>query len=233
MDKLQLERINQRNPFLSVNEAVYQMVRREILLLRIRPGARIRVSNISELLHVSRTPVKQAFERLYQEKLLKKREGKSGYFVMQMSRGSLEDLFYTRKIIEGNATYLCALHPRDLDLARLKSVAEEFEQIFLTGNYEKLSKVDCLFHQLLVDGSQNAYMQSMYRSLRDPILYLSMRTQDELVRGHISELPSNFAMQHLSIYHAVEMAIPHLALQTAYSHIDSCVDFVRRNYQGY
>ena len=55
------------NPFLHLEDIIYQALRMEIIGLRIAPGSKLNESKIAEDLGVSRTPVRNALARLVEE----------------------------------------------------------------------------------------------------------------------------------------------------------------------
>ena len=55
------------NPFLHLEDIIYQALRMEIIGLRIAPGSILNESKIAEDLGVSRTPVRNALARLVEE----------------------------------------------------------------------------------------------------------------------------------------------------------------------
>ncbi|WP_311195589.1 GntR family transcriptional regulator [Planococcus sp. 107-1] len=54
----------------STKDYVYEILRENIISLAIEPGQQISEKEISDLLQVSRTPVREAFVKLAQEELL-------------------------------------------------------------------------------------------------------------------------------------------------------------------
>ena len=72
MDKKSLQTQMKENPFLHLEDIIYQALRMEIIGLRIAPGSKLNESKIAEDLGVSRTPVRNALARLVEEGLIYK-----------------------------------------------------------------------------------------------------------------------------------------------------------------
>lgn len=84
---------------LPLKEVIYQEVKSKILNLDYKPGQMISETEISELLNVSRTPVREVFIRLSYEKLLDIFPQK-GTFVTLIDLAFVKESVYMRSILE-------------------------------------------------------------------------------------------------------------------------------------
>ena len=78
---------------LTLKEKVYKILRNDILTGQIPGGTHITESIISKRLGVSRTPVREALQRLTQEKLVVPLP-RAGYMIEDMSDEDIQDLFF-------------------------------------------------------------------------------------------------------------------------------------------
>ena len=89
------------NPFernvLPLKEVIYTEVKNRILNLEYKPGQMISETEISEMLNVSRTPVREVFIRLSYEKLINIYPQK-GTFVSLIDLHFVEESVYMRQI---------------------------------------------------------------------------------------------------------------------------------------
>lgn len=219
----------EENPFESISEVVFKVLRRQILTWEIRPGTKLNVARIANTLNISRTPVRQAIDRLFKMGIVQTIPGKTGYYVFNMSRKDMEDLFRVRKLIEGEAAYLCAVKNSVIDKGRLQGLALEFEQIFKSRSYDKLTSVDVTFHELLVQGANNKYLTKMYQCLREMLYFNSYRMAYVLQHYSVDEDLISLAGQHFAIYKAIEIGLPEMARDALYAHLDSCISYARRH----
>src|SRR4051812_41728063 len=67
----------------TANEMVYTSLKDEILSNRLRPGSKLVHQALAQRLGVSRTPVRESLERLYQEGLLLRIKNR-GYYVAEI-----------------------------------------------------------------------------------------------------------------------------------------------------
>lgn len=229
LDYMQVEEALIENPFAKVSDLAYKILQNDILTYKILPGTRLNCSQIAKDLSISRTPVGEAIERLMEEGLVETFSDKTGYYVFQMPRSELEDLFLARKLIEGKAAYLCTIGNIEFDRDHLKGLAIEFKEVFDSKNFEDLSRVDMEFHQTIINASKNKFLIDMYRSLEKMISYHSNRTGHFLsVEQPMDEKVLDLSKQHISIYKSIELGIPKMAENAMYAHLDSCIYYARQ-----
>ena len=60
----QFEELRNNNPFMTLNDIVYELLLHEIITFSIKPGSKIYESVIAQQIGVSRSPVKYALEKL-------------------------------------------------------------------------------------------------------------------------------------------------------------------------
>ena len=80
-------------------EMVYQVLKKEILDLELKPGQLIRENEICERFSVSRTPVRDAL-RLLQEQGFVKTVPYKGIFVTLLNLSNIKQMIYMRVAVE-------------------------------------------------------------------------------------------------------------------------------------
>jgi len=91
----------------TVAEHVYRALKRDIIMLRHRPGASLTESDLAALYGSSRVPVRESCRRLQQEGFLTSLPYK-GYFVTHISLKEIGDSFDLREVLETHAIALAA-----------------------------------------------------------------------------------------------------------------------------
>ncbi|MFE7116312.1 GntR family transcriptional regulator [Streptomyces sp. NPDC057654] len=107
----------------SQSERAYELLRSQIVHWQIPPGAHLSEVQLAERLAVSRTPLRQAIQRLAHEGLIRMTPGRGA----QVSEIALQDvvhLFQMREALEPYAARLCARRP---DRARFAALRADFE----------------------------------------------------------------------------------------------------------
>src|SRR4051812_47957034 len=82
-----------------LNDTGYRALKELILSGRLPPGNRLVHQELGDRLSVSRTPVREALERLFQEGYAARRP-RRGYFVAEIDAGGVSDLYGTREDLE-------------------------------------------------------------------------------------------------------------------------------------
>lgn len=91
--------IEKKQNGITVGDYVYEIIKKNIINLNMLPGTRISEKEISELLNVSRTPVREAFIKLSQEGLLYVLPQR-GTYISHIDLNAVEDVRFIRESVE-------------------------------------------------------------------------------------------------------------------------------------
>lgn len=119
-----------------------------------RPGDRLVESELAERFGVSRTPVREALQRLETQAMLA-RDGRS-LIVASLDHNQLAELYVVRAELEGLAARLAAKHASPEEVRVLRGMIDE-DRAHL-GNPEELSRANRRFHRQLHLASHNRYL---------------------------------------------------------------------------
>ena len=97
---------------------LYEQLKEMTVLYTIRPGERVNEMELAEKFEVSRTPLREALNRLVAENLLVFVPNR-GFFVRELNRQEIFDLFELRRSIESSAVQLAAERAVKGDVAGL------------------------------------------------------------------------------------------------------------------
>ena len=103
MDRYKLREEIARNPDARLRDLVAELLRDDIVALRIRPGSKLNVNQIASALGVSRTPVVEAVGQLSEIGFVTVRPGVSGYYALDLSLPDMISLYKVRSVIESEA----------------------------------------------------------------------------------------------------------------------------------
>ena len=92
---------------------IYDQIKAKSAGFGIRPGTRINEGALARELNVSRTPVREALNRLVAEQLIDFRPG-TGFFCRPLDPQDMFDLYEMRNIVETAAVRLAVLRARDI-----------------------------------------------------------------------------------------------------------------------
>ena len=131
----------------SLADVVYEQVERDILTGVYKRGDVLTELKLSQRLHVSRTPVREALRRLEQDDLVEC-QGKS-IVVMGVTHQDLLDLLEIRLRLEGMVTARCCQRITPEELTALDEIVTLQDFYVSRGLPEKIQESDGLFHRTI------------------------------------------------------------------------------------
>lgn len=120
-----------------------------------KPGDRLVESELAERLGVSRTPVREALQRLETQSMLS-RDGRS-LIVASLDHNQLAELYAVRTELEGLAARLAARHATEEEIRVLQIMAVE-DRALLGGDPRALSRANKRFHKQIHLASHNRFL---------------------------------------------------------------------------
>lgn len=119
-----------------------------------KPGDRLVESELAERLGVSRTPVREALQRLETQSMLT-RDGRS-LIVASLDHNQLAELYVVRTELEGLAARLAARHATDEEIRVLRAMVDEDRQ--LLNRPRDLARANKRFHHQIHLASHNRFL---------------------------------------------------------------------------
>lgn len=132
----------------------YALILEAIDVGTYKPGDRLVESELAERFGVSRTPIREALQRLETQSLLV-RDGRS-LIVAALDHNQLAELYVVRAELEGLAARLAARHATDEEVRVLRSMIEADRK--LIGDPEAMSRANRRFHKQVHLASHNRYL---------------------------------------------------------------------------
>jgi DNA-binding GntR family transcriptional regulator len=150
----------------NLTDSLYDAMWRRIVNLEFSPGTRLSDDTLARQFGVSRTPVREALYRLSQVGLVEV-NARRGFFVTQLDRQSIVELFDLRTALETFNARLAAPHIRPEELGpHLAELDEEQSRVTESTpeDAERFVKSDLRLHLLMLERAGNSRLQ---RALRD------------------------------------------------------------------
>jgi DNA-binding GntR family transcriptional regulator len=157
-----------------VNHA-YKELKRIILENEISPGAKLNEAELATALGVSRTPVREAINRLEKEGLVEIIPQR-GAFVVRFSERDIYEFFLIRENLEGLAACLAAEKINERDLARLEACVEGFSEPYTEKDIRRYAGEDFKFHQTIINLSGAQRLINLISTLYDYIQAFRLTT---------------------------------------------------------
>lgn len=192
---------------------VYQGVRADIVAMQMQPGEKISENDLARRFGVSRTPVREAMQRLADEKLVEIFP-QSGTFVARIPYEELPEAMVIRKALEQTTASMAATHASRSQLLILASTIEQQREAASAGNPRAFHRADEQFHAKI---AETAGFPGIWK------LVLQVKTQVDRFRQLTLVLPHRmFSVieQHERILSAMEQGDANAAGAAMISHLD-------------
>jgi DNA-binding GntR family transcriptional regulator len=150
---------------LDVHKDAYALILDAIDQGTYRPGDRLVESELAERFGVSRTPIREALQRLETQSLLT-RDGRS-LIVASLDHAQMAELYAVRQELEGLAARLAAQHAAAEEVQVLREMVEADRA--LLGDPQALARANRRFHHQIHLASHNRFLVQqldlVYRSM--------------------------------------------------------------------
>lgn len=132
----------------------YDLILSAIDIGEFKPGDRLVESDLADRFGVSRTPIREALQRLETQSLLS-RDGRS-LIVASLDHSQMAELYTVRTELEGLAARLAARHAADEEIKVLRDMVTE--DAGLLGDPQALSRANRRFHKQIHLASHNRFL---------------------------------------------------------------------------
>ncbi len=133
---------------ISVSDYVYEVLKKNIVAFKLKPGDRISENEISELLNVSRTPVREAFIKLSNEGLVYILPQR-GTYISYIDLDQVEEARFIRESLEKSVIKLAVKEfPEDVLVYLRKNIEIQKEKI-KNKAYSEFLDLDEDFHKAI------------------------------------------------------------------------------------
>lgn len=171
----------------SLKVAAYNTIRDKILKGRIKPGERIREDLLAEEIGISRTPVREATNRLVMDGLIVN-VPRRGLYCLEVTEKLIDEVCDLRKIVDIYAVERCSGHLNEKQVDYLLSLIDQMKQDNINGRI--CVNPHELFHNFFVEQAGNELLlrvKSMYDNYLTLLLNLSA-SRKEMQRDDRSQI---------------------------------------------
>ena len=159
-----------------------------------RPGDRLVESELADRFGVSRTPIREALQRLETQSLLT-RDGRS-LIVASLDHNQLSELYVVRAELEGLAARLAARHATAEEARVLRDMVEADQA--LLGNPKGLARANRRFHKQIHLASHNRYLVQQLDLVHRSMALMATTSLAAVGRGEVA------LDEHAAIVTAIE-----------------------------
>jgi DNA-binding GntR family transcriptional regulator len=160
-------------------DTAYEAVRQMILSGEAEAGSRLGEAELAETLGLSRTPVREALQRLGADGLVDVLPHR-GARVARWTRDDLAEIFELRSLLEPYAAARAARLGRDeAVLTELRGHCAAMERAAADGDLARVAQLNSRFHAALIDASGNRRLPAMLTSvMHAPLILGTFRRYD-------------------------------------------------------
>ena len=175
---------------------VYAALRDAIVSAEIAPGRQISENELAARLGVSRTPIREALQRLSEDRLVAV-VPQLGTFVTRISSTGVGDAQFVREALECAAIREAARRAGAADIAALETIVERQDETREAADFDRFYVLDDELHRALCDLSGHGIAWS-----------LSQRAQGHLNRvRHLSLPMPSYLAEMIEEHRAVVAAV--------------------------
>lgn len=143
---------------LKAQELATQKIMDMIQAREILPGTRLYETDLESSLQISRTPIRQAFDKLASDGVLEKREGQKGYFLPKLSPSDFRNAFYFREQLEIMSIKLAIENWNIEKEETMRTLIKSEESNWQSRIKDSFNELNSGFHITLSSLSGNQYL---------------------------------------------------------------------------
>src|SRR5215470_15261031 len=202
------------NTNVSLREQAYTALKQAIMDADIyahRDEIRLDERQLSQALGVSRTPIREAMSLLEQEGFLRTVPRRGG-FIVRKTKKQIIEMIEVWAALESMAARLATLHASDADIARLRTMFDEFRHSTPAEHIHEYSDANIAFHQAIIRLSGSHLMG---KTIDD--LFVHVRAIRKLTISQ-SDRAARSIVDHMNIIEALERRDTELAERLVRQH---------------
>lgn len=198
----------------SLADRAYALIQRDIITMRLKPGAALNEADLVTRTGIGRTPVHQAVHRLVLEGLLSVIPRK-GLMVQPLSLDDIVSIVDVRRINEAHCVELAAHHAAPEDFAQMAALLDAGQACVEAHDVEGMMDLDRAFHHAIGAAARNAVLAEILRGLHERSLRFWFVTLSE--PHHLADVQR----EHLELFERLVVRDAAGARAAVERHIDS------------
>jgi DNA-binding GntR family transcriptional regulator len=207
-------------------EQIYERIKSMAMTFVIRPGERVNEVELSKALSVSRTPLREALNRLMVEGFLTRAPNR-GFIGRPLDAKQVFDLYELRRVLETSIVAIACERATDEELAELERFVKASKDRPEDANASSLLALDEQFHESVARLTRNEEMVRALKSINARIHYVRWIDMQNGNRKYTQQ-------EHMRIVKALKERDVRAASNLVKGHIsgrlDRIVDVIRMGY---
>ncbi|MEO0356745.1 MAG: GntR family transcriptional regulator [Pseudomonadota bacterium] len=193
----------------------YQQIFDAIELGDLKPGDRLRETDLADRFAVSRTPIREAIRKLESEGIVV-HAPRVGAVVRQLGQQEIVELYEMRIVLETTAARLAAKHASAAEIRSLEQLNASMTDAADTPAL--VAALNRKFHSCILQAARNQFLADSYRSLSHALILLGRTTLET------DERVATVVAQHHDIILALSAGDGAAAANMMQSHMETSLD---------
>ncbi len=224
MQKRDLDLYMKKHPFTSLNDAVYLLMKDNIIRLLIAPNTILNESSLAAELGVSRTPVRNAIKRLTDENLILADE--SMPYVAPLEKNEISKLIEVRVAIETYAAYIAAARISASELDKLDQLRKKYHESYERWDLNGLVYYDVEYHEVIIKASHNNILYDTFQTVAPRLLHYRHFNNYNTVGEKLRAVYNTSDRQHTSIYNAIRLGFCDIAREEMLRNVNQMQEII-------
>ena len=212
--------------FPNLEDQIYKIIKDKIIWHEIKMGERIIDKKLAEELGVSRSMVRQVLTILAKEELFTM-VPRNGFYVREITRKEIGEIYNIRKILEGYATELAVPKINRRDIAEVEEVFKKAKEDLDKNEIKSFIEADILLHKLLLDNCGNECLKKMINEHNDKYAFYRIIDLSRIERAKESYF------EHYEIFKAIKEKKVQLSAKLMAKHIENAKRIILDNFERY
>lgn len=218
----------EKEKYESIGDYAVRCIEYNIINMILYPGVFISEKCISDMLSISRTPIREAFYRLEKLHLIEIYPQK-GTMVSLIDVNIIQETSFMRRIIEKEIINIVCEKRSKEDIELLKKNIDEFENKINTKNFYELLMLDIEFHHILFS---IANKNLIYNIMLDSIKHLNIFRIFNIMEMDIKRI----LVEHKKLFEYIKNKKTNKALELIEQHLTNVIadmSFLKEKFPHY
>jgi len=210
----------------TLEQQVYETIKSKIIYRELKPGERIIDKHLAEEMDVSRSLVRQAFNVLEKEGLITSIP-RSGYYVREITKRDVKEIYNIRKLLETYATELSVPVIPEQDITEVNKLFKKAKKDLAEEKTDSMKNADFRLHEILYNNCKNRHLINMINKYQNHYIFYRLADLSNIERAKEEYI------KHSKIFEAVKDRDVELAVRLVGEHIEEARDIIINNFENY
>lgn len=165
-------------PRAALHEQVASRLRQMLVESRIAPGAKLNERELSAVLNVSRTPLREAIKMLAAEGLVELLPNR-GAIAVELTETDVLNTFEVMAGLEGQSGELAAQRITDAELAEIQALHFEMMAAYTRSDLSGYYRLNALIHNAINAAAKNPVLTTTYNQVNARLQALRFRSNQD------------------------------------------------------